>query len=64
VEGRPKSAVARDYGTTRFWVQALVKRFKTEGEAAFEPRSRRPHHTPRAVGLEVEDQIIRLPQNS
>ena len=60
VEGRAKSAVARDYGITRFWVQTLVKRFTTEGEAAFEPRSRRPHHNPRAVGLEVEDQIIRL----
>jgi transposase len=60
VEGRAKSAVARDYGITRFWVQSLVKRFKTEGAPAFEPRSRRPHHNPRAVGLEVEDQIIRL----
>ena len=40
VEGRSKSAVAREYGVTRFWVQTLVKRFETEGEAAFEPRSR------------------------
>jgi transposase InsO family protein len=60
VEGRSKSAVAREYGLTRFWVQILVKRFETEGEAAFVPRSRRPHHNPHAVGLEVEDQIIRL----
>jgi transposase InsO family protein len=60
VEGRSKSAVAREYGVTRFWVQKLVKRFETEGETAFEPRSRRPHHNPHAVGLEVEDQIIRL----
>jgi transposase len=34
VEGRSKSAVARDYGITRFWVQTLVKRFAVEGEAA------------------------------
>jgi transposase len=60
VEGRSKSAVARDYGITRFWVQTLVKRFQAEGEAAFQPKSRRPHSNPRAVGLEVEDQIIRL----
>jgi transposase InsO family protein len=60
VEGRSKSAVARDYGITRFWVQTLVKRFQVEGEAAFQPRSRRPHFNPRAVGLEVQDQIIRL----
>ena len=49
VEGRTKSAVARDYGITRFWVQTLVKRFETEGDAAFEPQSRRPHSNPRAV---------------
>ena len=46
VEGRSKSAVARDYGITRFWVQTLVKRFEVEGEAAFQPRPRRPHSTP------------------
>jgi transposase len=60
VEGRSKSSVARDYGITRFWVQTLVKRFEIEGEAAFEQHSRRPHSNPRAVSLEVEDQIIRL----
>ena len=60
VEGRTKSEVARDYGITRFWVQTLVKRFAVEGEAAFEPHSRRPHSNPRAVSLEVEDQIVRL----
>ena len=60
VEGRSKSSVARDYNITRFWVQTLVQRFEAEGEAAFEPRSRRPHSNPRAVDLEVEDQIVRL----
>ena len=52
VEGRSKSEVARDYGISRYWVQQLVKRFEAEGAAAFEPRSRRPHSNPRAVGLE------------
>jgi transposase InsO family protein len=60
VEGRSKMSVARDYGITRFWVQTLVKRFEVEGEGAFEPHSRRPHANPRAVDLEVEDQIVRL----
>ena len=60
VEGRTKSEVARDYGITRFWVQTLVKRFQMEGEAAYQPRSRRPHTNPRAVDPEVEDQVIRL----
>jgi transposase InsO family protein len=60
VEGRSKSSVARDYGITRFWVQTLVKRFEAEAEAAYEPHSRRPHTNPRAVDLDVEDQIVRL----
>jgi len=60
VEHRSKSEVARDYKISRYWVQQLVRRFEAEGEAAFQPRSRRPHHNPRAVSLEVEDQIIRL----
>ena len=60
IEGRSKSEVARDYGVSRYWVQQLVKRFEVEGTAAFEPRSRRPHSNPRAVSLELEDQIVRL----
>ena len=60
VEGRSKSEVARDYGVSRVWVQKLVHRFQAEGEAAFTPRSRRPHSHPHAVSLELEDQIVRL----
>jgi transposase InsO family protein len=60
VEGRSKSEVARDYGVSRVWVQKLVHRFHVEGEAAFTPRSRRPHGNPRAVRLGLEDRIIRL----
>jgi transposase InsO family protein len=60
VEGRSKSAVAREYGISRYWVQQLVHRSQREGPAAFEPRSRRPHSSPRAVDLEVEDLIVRL----
>ena len=60
VEGRSKSEVARDYGVSRVWVQKLVHRFQAEGEAAFTPRSRRPHSHPHAVSVELEDQIVRL----
>jgi transposase InsO family protein len=60
VEGRSHSAVARDYGISRVWVQKLVHRYQREGPVAFEPRSRRPHSNPRAVDLEVEDQVVRL----
>ena len=60
VEGRSKSEVARDYQLSRYWVQQLVKRYEAEGEAAFAPRSRRPHSNPRAISLQLEDRIVRL----
>jgi transposase InsO family protein len=59
-EKRTKSAVARDYDVSRYWVQQLVARYAAEGEAAFEPRSRRPHSSPHAVPAAVEDEIVRL----
>jgi transposase InsO family protein len=60
LEGRSKSEVARDYDVSRYWVQQLVRRYETEGPTAFEPRSRRPHHSPGAVGAELEEKIVRL----
>jgi transposase InsO family protein len=60
VEGRTKSEVARDYDVSRYWVQQLVQRYLVEGEAAYQPRSRRPHSSPHAVPAPVEDEIIRL----
>ncbi|HVH95256.1 MAG TPA: IS481 family transposase [Nocardioidaceae bacterium] len=59
-EKRTKSEVARDYDVSRYWVQQLVRRYLAEGEAAFEPHSRRPHTSPHAVPAGVEDEIVRL----
>lgn len=60
LEGRSKSEVARDYEVSRYWVHQLVTRYETEGAAAFEPRSRRPHTNPRAIAADLEEAIIRL----
>jgi transposase InsO family protein len=60
LEGRSKSEVARDYDVSRQWVQQLCKRYDAEAEAAFTPRSRRPHHSPQAITIEAEDRIVRL----
>jgi transposase InsO family protein len=60
LEGRPKSAVARDYGVSRRWVQKLAGRYLAEGEAAFEPRSRRPHASPQRTSQATEDAIVAL----
>jgi transposase InsO family protein len=49
VEQRPVSEVARSYGVARSWIYALLARYREEGEAAFEPRSRRPATSPRAI---------------
>jgi len=40
-EGRSRGEVARAYGLSQGWVSRLVARYRAEGEAAFEPRSRR-----------------------
>lgn len=58
VEGRSKTQVARDYGVARSWVYELLKRFEAEGEAAFEPRSRRPHSNPRSTDKQVEERVL------
>jgi transposase InsO family protein len=60
VERRSQSEVARDYQVSRQWVHQLVTRYRLEGEAAFEPRSRRPRSSPHAVPVAVEEEIIRL----
>ena len=60
LEGRPKSAVARDYGVSRRWVQVLVARYLAEGEAASGPRSRRPHTSPQRASQVTEDAIVAL----
>lgn len=60
VEGRSKSAVAREYGVSRRWVITLVQRYQAEGETALTPRSRRPHASPNRTPRAVEDEIVAL----
>jgi transposase InsO family protein len=60
LEGRTHADVATEFGVTRSWVTKLVGRYRIEGEAAFEPRSRRPHSSPTAIDAEVVDRIVAL----
>ncbi len=60
VEGRGVREVARDYGVSPGWVSRLVARYRDEGGAAFEPRSRRPHRSPWATPAETVELIIDL----
>ena len=60
VEKRPVSEVARSYGVARSWVYTLLARYEAEGEAAFEPRSRRPKSSPGVTAPGTVELIIRL----
>ena len=60
VEKRQVSEVAKSYGVARSWFYELLDRYKAEGEAAFEPRSRRPKTSPTAISDDAADLIIRL----
>ena len=60
VEGRGVREVARSYGVSPGWVSKLVARYREEGDAAFEPRSRRPHTTPTATAAEIVDAIVAM----
>jgi transposase InsO family protein len=59
-EGRPQGEAARAYGVSQGWVSRLVARYRAEGEAAFEPRSRRPGTSPNAIADATVDLIIEL----
>jgi transposase len=58
IEGRSKSAVAREYQISRRWVHGLVCRFDAEGEAGPAPRSRRPRTCPVRPPVRVEEAIV------
>jgi transposase InsO family protein len=59
-EGRSQGEVARAYGVSQGWVCRLVARYRAEGEAAFEPRSRRPRSSPGAISDTTVELIVRL----
>jgi transposase InsO family protein len=60
IEKRPVSEVARSYGVARSWIYALLARYRAEGDAAFEPRSRRPKTSPSAISASAAGLIIGL----
>ena len=59
-EGRSQGEVARAYGVSQGWVSRLAGRYRAEGKAAFEPRSRRPRTSPTAISADTADLIITL----
>jgi transposase InsO family protein len=60
IDHQSPAEVAARYGVHRAWVYKLKARYEAEGEAALEPRSRRPKTSPAALAPEVVDLIVRV----
>jgi transposase InsO family protein len=60
VDRQTPAEVAARYGVHRAWVYKLKARYEAEGDAAFEPRSRRPKTTPTALDPALVDLIVRV----
>ncbi|HWJ84224.1 MAG TPA: IS481 family transposase [Cellulomonas sp.] len=58
LSGQSQSEVARRYGVSQGWISRLMARHRAEGEAAFEPRSRRPKTNPNATAPEVVELVL------
>jgi transposase InsO family protein len=46
IEGLTQSEAASRYDVSKGWVSKLMARYRSEGDTAFEPRSRRPRNSP------------------
>ena len=60
IEHRSVREVAHAYGVSRSWIYELLTRYRTEGDAAFEPRSRQPHTRPQATPANIAELILNV----
>lgn len=60
VEHQSVAEVAARYGIHRSWIYKLKVRYEAEGEAALEPRSRRPKTSPNATPAKTVELILKL----
>src|SRR3954471_12362829 len=58
--GQSQSEVARTYGVSQGWISRLMARYRVDGEAAFQPRSRAPKTSPAATAADVAESVLRL----
>ncbi len=59
-QGLTQAEAARTYGVSEATVSRLMARYRDEGEAAFEPRSRAPKTSPGATPPEIVELVLRL----
>lgn len=55
-----QSEVARTDHVSQGWISRLMARYREEGQAAFEPLSRRPHRSPNATAAATVELVLRL----
>jgi transposase len=60
VDRQSPAEVAARYGVHRSWVYKLKARHQADGDAAFEPRSRRPKTSPTAIPPATVALIVQL----
>jgi transposase InsO family protein len=60
LEGRTQAEVARAYEVSEATVSRWLARYRIDGDAAFEPRPRRPRRSPTATSDEVVVLIVNL----
>jgi transposase InsO family protein len=56
--GKSIKDLARDHGVSESWLFKLLARYRREGPAGLEPRSRRPHTSPTRIADLYEDEIV------
>ena len=59
-EGITQAEAARRYGMSEGWVSKVMARRRAEGDAAYEPKSRRPATSPNATPGPVIDLVLML----
>src|SRR5688572_10040578 len=58
--GRAIGELAAAHGVDRSWLFRLLARYRREGEAGLEPRSRRPHTSPTRIAGRHEEAVVAL----
>jgi transposase InsO family protein len=58
--GKPIKELARAHGVSPSWLFKLLRRYRLEGPAGLEPRSRRPKSSPSRIADLYEDEIVTL----
>lgn len=62
-EGRGVGELAAEHGVHRSWLYKLLGRYRAQGDAGLEPRSRRPRRSPAAMPTALAEEIVALRQN-